>query len=162
VILFNLWTVPRSSYIVFELVGVDENQWTQERYEHYQWEVKESKQWVHFENGVDQAKGHHYGSGIVPKSQLVLHQMSENWDKSKNAEGNVEQCENFWSSVESWAQQNGSEKDCIDAGWGSKQSRVVLSWLRGSWLRLGSGRLLLGLVDVHKSWLRTLSRLVIV
>ena len=88
-ILFDLRAVPRASDVVFELVGVDEDQRWQERDEHDQREVKESEQRVYFENTVDKAKGHHQSSWVVPESQLVLHQMSENWDESKNAQRDV-------------------------------------------------------------------------
>ena len=54
-ILFNLGAVPRSSDVVFELVGVDEDQGAQERDEHDQREIEEAEKWVHLEDAVNQA-----------------------------------------------------------------------------------------------------------
>ena len=52
-VLLNLWTIPRSPNIIFELIRIDEDKWAQERNEHDQGEVEEAEQWVYFENAVD-------------------------------------------------------------------------------------------------------------
>ena len=98
-ILLNLWAIPRTSDVVLELVGVDENQRAQERDEYYQAEVKETEERIHLEDRVDQAQGHAQGAAVVPESKLMLHQVSENWDESKDAEGDIEQGENLGGAV---------------------------------------------------------------
>jgi len=54
-------------------------------------------------------------------------QMAEDWDKTEDAKGNIEECEYFKGFLQSARKKNRSEEYCVDTGWSSKKGMLSLS-----------------------------------
>lgn len=84
-ILLNGWTVPWSSDVVFELIGIDEDEWAQERYENNRKYIEYSKESMHLEDAVPDHKGRYKRCDVIDESKSVAENMTKDWNESKNA-----------------------------------------------------------------------------
>ena len=99
-ILFDLRTVPWASDVVFELVGVYENQRTQKRNEYDQAHIQNAEKRIHFKDKVSHEERANQGKYIIGQPESMPYQVSENRDESKNAQGDVQKSKDFGSLLQ--------------------------------------------------------------
>ena len=148
-ILFNRGTIPWSSYVIFELVSIDEYQWTQKRDENYQWEVYDSEKTVHLEYRISEHKCGNKSGDVVDKSHTVSQNMPEHWDETKDTKRNVQETKYLWVLVKTTWKQNRGEEDSVDTGWFPEDHTVVLWNLSYAVLFLGLLLLLEWLIGIN-------------
>ena len=89
-ILFDGGTVPGPSNIILELVGVYEDQGTQEGDEDDQEDVEDAEESVHLENTVAEHESGNERRDIVDESESVPQNVPEDGDEAEDAKGDVE------------------------------------------------------------------------
>ena len=120
-IFFYLRTIPRSSDVVLELVGVNEDQWTQEGDKYNEREVKNSKERIYLCNEEAQHQTADKCKHIINDTKSMSDQVTEDWDEPKDAEAHVKEAEHLGSLLQARGQQNTREKDGIN---GSRVAEV--------------------------------------
>ena len=115
-ILLYLRAIPRSSYIIFELISINEDKWTNQRNEYNQANINNSKERVRTPDGVTKNDGADQGIAVVNVSLSVAHDVSEDWSEAKDAEGDGQEGEDFGELLQSAGEEDRGEKDGVDAG----------------------------------------------
>lgn len=122
-VLLNLRAVPRSPDVVFKLVSVDEDQWTQECDEYDATEVEHTGKGIESEDTDTKNEGGAEGNKVVDYSQTVAKQVSEDGDEAKDAQTHIQKAEDLWVLAESTRQQDACKKDSVDRGWVAREDR---------------------------------------
>lgn len=129
-ILLDRRAVPRAPDVVLELVGVDEDQRTQERDEHDQREVQDSKEPVHLEDAVAQDERRDQGRDVVDEPQSVPQDVPEDWDEPEDAQRDVQQGEHLRVLVQPAREEDRGEEDGVDARGLAEDHAVLLGHIR--------------------------------